>query len=164
MHKPARILTIVGLSIFLLGVCLNFLKHINWLVFDPTYAFRPNTHLLNCVIFTVIIPFFLNSTQGFILGFLGYKFLKKEKQKNAYHLLIAVGILLIPIAFLAILDFANSIMVYLIISKLGLIDTYGCYTLSLSAQGAVIKLSAIILMLISTIMFLSKKEKSNEIQ
>ena len=166
--KPAvRILAILGLCHYGLGLLSNIFNSF----FDifsrlPQSADLENhsRYFLNSIILTSV-SVLVQLIIGALLGFFTLKFLKNPLRKKVVGLaIVSAAIMLWNIIFTA-LSFTPAIPQYLILSKMGLIDTYIAYLLPILKNGTPLMFTGALLILIGSLMEIFKKRtKNNEIQ
>ena len=115
-----------------------------------------NTILLTSV--SVLIQLII----GALLGFFTLKFLKNPLRKNVVWLAVVSGGLMLWNIIFTVLSFTPAIPQYLILSQMGLIDTYITYLLPVLKNGTPLMFIGSLLILIGGLMEIFKKRKNND--
>ena len=161
MKRSVKILSFIGLGLYGVGVLMNIVNSISELFTTFGFSlFSENTDFSLTTLGLVIASILINLIIAAVIVLFEYRFLKAKEQKSALRLSIVVGVVLLVTAVLAVLNYTPAIPQYLVISKLGLIDTYMMYFMPLLKNGAFLRFIALILMLVAALMFVAlKKDK-----
>jgi len=167
MKPIIKNLIIIGLCSYGLGLVSNIFNSffdIFSLMPQSTDLENHSRYFLNTILLTsvsVLIQF----TIGALLGLFIFRFYKNPLRKNAVWLAVVSGTIMLWNIIFTALSFTPAIPQYLILSQMGLIDTYITYLLPILKNGTPLMFIGSLLILIGSFMEIFKKRKNNnEIQ
>ena len=162
--KAVKILTIVGLCFYGFGLLSNIFNSffdIFSLMPQSTDSENLSRYFLNTILLTSV-SVLIKLIIGALLGFFTLKFLKNPLRKNAIGLaVVSCAVMLWNIIFTA-LSFTPAIPQYLILSQMGLIDTYITYLLPILKNGTPLMFIGSLIVFIGSISGIFKKRKNND--
>ena len=161
MKPTIKKLYIIGLCIFCLGEIIGILK----LLYE-LFVNLPNGSLIgvtkeyiSTLLWTTIIFIVIKMIFAFIFVFMSIRILKNIKSKCLIPLLYcSIVVLIINLTSFSL----PAIPIYLIYSKLGIIDTYLVYVVNYLTNGTIFSIASYIIILVASIQILRRKKKEAE--
>lgn len=164
MKSAVKNLIIIGLCSYGFGLLSNIFNS-----FFDVFSLMPQStdsenlsrYFLNTILLTSV-SVLIQLIIGALLGFFTLKFLKNTLRKNAVWLAIVSGAVMLWNIIFTALSFTSAIPQYLILSQMGLIDTYITYLLPVLKSGTPLMFIGSLLILIGSLMEIFKKRKNND--
>lgn len=164
MKSAVKNLIIIGLCSYGFGLLLNIFNS-----FFDVFSLMPQStdsenlsrYFLNTILLTSV-SVLIQLIIGALLGFFTLKFLKNPLRKNVVWLAVVSGAVMLWNIIFTALSFTPAIPQYLILSQMGLIDTYITYLLPILKNGTPLMFTGSLLILIGSLMEIFKKRKNND--
>lgn len=161
MKHITKNLYIIGLALFILGQTISIFKIVREALFFITGAIRAevNSAYITNSLLAHIVPIIIKLIVAFVIVFMIIRILKNIKSKCLIPLFCCSTIFLIVNVFSFLIP---AIPKYLIISKLGLIDTVWVYFINYLTNGTIFSIVSYIIILIAIMQTLKQKKKRAE--
>ncbi len=163
MRQSTKILSLIGLGGYGTGLALSFFNGVVSFIsvfpkdaaFEVHFRYFINSFLLEAL--GIIIQILISA----VLGFFAYKFFKKPMRKRAIGLSIVSGAIFLFYLVFSVLSVIPAIPKYLIYSKLGIVDTYITYILSLLENGSLLMIFGALVIFLGALIEIFSKRKQN---